>query len=219
MRERFDKQLTELNHQLIEMGALVENAIAMGTKSLMDYDLKLAEETIDNDKVINEREREIERICMKLLLRQQPMAKDLRFISSALKIITDMERIGDHAADICEIVLSMKGPVTDIRREHLQEMAEVTTRMVNMSIDSYVKMDLGLANQVIAMDDQVDKLFLTMRDDLVSLIHESRQNGEEALDLYMVSKYFEKIGDHAVNIAKWVVFSISGKRSRKKSSK
>jgi len=216
MRKLFRQQLKELNHQLIEMGALVENAITKSTQALMEHDVKLAKEVIKNDEEIDQLERELERTCLKLLLHQQPVAKDLRFISSALKIITDMERIGQHATDISEVVISMDHAPIDGHRVNLQKMADITTEMVNKSIDAYVEMDFDLAQQVVEMDDQVDQLFIATRTDLISLIHESRQNGEAALDLFLISKYFEKIGDHAESIADWVIFSIKGKYKGKR---
>lgn len=211
MRSRFIEQLNEMNNRLIMMGALIEEAIALATKALINQDIELAKTAIKCDNNINDLEKEIESICLKLILHEQPIASDLRLISAAIKIITDMERIGDHAADISEITLLLADATYLKQIEHIPQMAEATIKMVSESIDAYVKKDLDMAEAVIAYDDIVDDLFIKVKKDLIELIHEDKNNGEQAIDLMMVAKYFERIGDHAVNIAEWVVFSITGK--------
>lgn len=211
MRNRFDRQLEELNNELITMGSLIEQEIEMAVSALVRQDAIKAQEAIDFDEEIDHQEKNIENLCLKLLLQQQPVARDLRQISSALKMITDMERIGDHGADISEITLMMKGKPYIKKLEHIQEMAKETTMMVINAVDAYVNKDLGLANKVIERDDVVDDLFDEIKNELIRLISENANNGEQASDLLMVAKYFERIGDHATNIAEWVIFSITGK--------
>lgn len=210
MRVQFNAQMETLNNELIKMGELIEKAIEMAVTALVKQDTKLAQQAIDFDEVIDNQEREIESLCMKLLLRQQPVAKDLRLISSALKMITDMERIGDHASDISEITLLLSEESYIKNLEHIQQMAKETTVMVVKSIDAFVGKNMERAKEVIASDDVVDDLFSTIKRDLIDLIAENPQNGEQAADLLMIAKYFERIGDHATNIAEWVIFSITG---------
>ena len=209
MRNRFDKQLFELNRELIEMGAMCEEAIASAVKALTDNDIELAEKVKRNSSAIDRMEREIEGLCMKLLLHQQPVARDLRAISAALKMITDMERIGDQAEDIAEIVISMgKHNMEDL--EIIEEMARETVKMVTDSVDAFVKKDVSLAQDVIIRDDIVDSCFLKVKYGIINLITENHGEGGFALDLLMISKYFERIGDHATNIAEWVIYSVTG---------
>ena len=209
MRNRFDNQLAELNNELISMGALCENAIASAVKSLIDGDTKLAAAAIRIDHEIDRKEREIESMCLKLLLQQQPVARDLRQISAALKMITDMERIGDQAEDIAEIVtfLAGRGPEDS---ELMREMARATIKMVTDSVDAFVKRDILLAEQVVRDDDTVDAYFDQVKHKLIEKIAAEPSDGEYALDLLMIAKYFERIGDHATNIAEWVIFSVTG---------
>lgn len=209
MRSRFDEQLGQLNLSLIEMGALCESAIANAAKALLDGDPALAHKAIAAEREIDQKEREIESLCLKLLLQQQPVAGDLRQISSALKMITDMERIGDQAGDISEIVL-LDNAGAGGSRLHIGDMARVAIKMVTDSIDAYVRRDLELARAVIASDDVVDALFDTVKAELIELIGKKPERGEYAVDLLMIAKYFERIGDHATNIAEWVEFSITG---------
>lgn len=216
MRARYDEQLTEMNNALIKMGTYIEHAIAMAAKALLEQDTALAREAIAFDSEIDDMEREIERICLSLFLHQQPIAGDLRLVSTALKMITDMERIGDHAADISEITLRLSDQVYIQKLDHVRQMAQETIKMVTDSIDAYVKRDIALADAVIKADDKVDALFNTVKSDLLQLIYEDRSNGEQALDLLMVAKYFERIGDHAVNIGEWVIFSITGEHKHRK---
>lgn len=216
MRTRFNEQLTEMNNSLIRMGAMIEYAIALASKALTTQDAELARKAIECDVEIDEMEKVIESQCLKLILHQQPIARDLRLISTALKMITDMERIGDHATDISEITLILSDAVYIKDLEHLPQMAKETIKMVSDSIDAYVNKDLNLANAVIAHDDVVDDLFCRIKNDLIDLISQDVKNGEQALDLLMIAKYFERIGDHAVNIAEWVIFSITGEHKNKK---
>ena len=211
MRNRFEKQLDQLNNELIEMGSLIEQAIAMAINALVNKDVEKAQQAIAFDEEINRQEKEIESLCLKLLLQQQPVAKDLRLISAALKMITDMERIGDHASDISEITISMANSPHIKKFDHIQEMAKETTVMVVNSIDAFVKKDIELANNVIQQDDVVDDLFVEIKQELIEMIKENPEYAEQATDLIMIGKYFERIGDHATNIAEWVIFSIVGK--------
>ena len=210
MRNRFDEELARLDRELISMGALCENAIASAAKALLEGDFGLGARVAETDAEIDRREREIEGLCMRLLLHQQPVAGDLRLISSALKMITDMERIGDQAEDIAEIVLAGRITAPD-RDGHLGDMARAAIRMVTDSVDAFVGRDVALARAVIAADDTVDALFDAVKFDLVRLFSGNGQEAEYALDILMIAKYLERIGDHATNIAEWVVFSITGR--------
>ena len=210
MRNKFEAQLDLLNNMLVEMGTLIETSIALATQALREQDIILAKKVINYDQEIDQKEKDIEDLCLKLLLRQQPIARDLRLISAALKMITDMERIGDQAADIAEITIMIAGTPYIKKLEHIPQMASATVKMVTDSIDAFVKKDLGLAKAVIAHDDIVDDLFVDVKHDLMGLIRADMANSEQAMDLLMIAKYFERIGDHAVNIAEWVVFSITG---------
>lgn len=211
MRNRFDRQLEQLNHELINMGSLIEHAIELAVSGLVNQDTTKAEDAIAFDEEIDHQERDIESLCMKLLLQQQPVAKDLRLISAALKMITDMERIGDHAADISEMTVLMAGTPYIIHPVHIQGMAKETTDMVIKSINAFVNRDMELARAVIRQDDVVDDLFMQVKRDLICFIKENADSGEQAADMLMVAKYFERIGDHATNIAEWVIYSITGK--------
>ncbi len=209
MRNNFDNQLEKLNLELITMGALCEDAISASVKALLDGDESLLEKVFAADAEIDQKERDIEAICMKLLLQQQPVARDLRVISSALKMISDMERIGDQASDIAEITKFVKN--SDVKSKiHIKDMAAAAIKMVTDSVESFVKKDLDLAHEVMAYDDKVDNLFDCVKDELVQLIVNDRANGEFCIDLLMIAKYLERIGDHAVNIAEWVEYSITG---------
>ncbi len=215
MRSRFDEQLNALNNNLLEMASLVENAISKAIKALEAQDLSLAKEVFEGDWVINDKEKEIEALCLKLLLGQQPVARDLRQISTALKMITDLERIGDQAADISEICIYLTSQEYIKKMEHIPQMAVATTKMVKDSIDAFVNKDIAMAESVIAYDDVVDDLYITIKKDLIHLVHEDAKNGEQAFDLMQIAKYFERIGDHAVNLAEWVIFSITGTHKNK----
>ena len=209
MRNKFDELLKVLNSDLISMGALCGDAIASAIKALMNGDMSLAQSAINTEKQIDQKEREIEDLCLKLIMQQQPVAKDLRFISAALKMITDMERIGDQAQDIAEIVTYID--LSDCKNNiHISDMADATIKMVTDSIEAFVKRDLELANAVIKHDDIVDDLFMHIKQDLINLIACDAKFGEQAIDILMIAKYLERIGDHATNIAEWVVFAITG---------
>ncbi|MBQ3600526.1 MAG: phosphate signaling complex protein PhoU [Lachnospiraceae bacterium] len=210
MRNQFDRQLNRLNEEMIEMGAMIERAIENAVSALVTQDVEKAKAAISGDALIDRQEKEIESLCLRLLLQQQPVARDLRQISAALKMITDMERIGDHASDISEITIMLARQPYIKKLEHIQEMAKETMKMLIDSVDAYVEKNLEKAKQVIKQDDVVDGLFQTVKNDLIGLIHENPQNGEQAADLLMVAKYFERIGDHATNISEWVIFSITG---------
>ncbi len=209
MRSRFDEQLSELNRGLIEMGALCEGAIAAAAQALKENNHELAKEIVPMDAEIDKKERSIETMCLKMLLQQQPVARDLRQISAALKMITDMERIGDQAADIAEIIGYTKGELP-MGTALVCEMAKAAIKMVTESVDAYVKHDVSLAKSVIAYDDNVDEYFTRVKKELIEMIAKDEANGEYAIDILMIAKYFERIGDHAVNIAEWVEFSVTG---------
>ncbi len=214
MRSRFDKELELLNEELIEMGSIVESSIEAAVTALIDQDAELAKRIVENDKEVDDIEKAIERRCLKLLLQQQPVASDLRMISSALKMITDMERIGDQAADISEITIRLVGQKYIKKLNHIPQMAKATIKMVRDSIDAFVRKDLELVKNVIDYDDEVDGLFHIVKNELIELIRESVENGEQAVDLLMIAKYLERIGDHAENIAEWVYYSITGEHYR-----
>ena len=211
MRNRFDEQLSLLNHELLEMGALVESAIRSATTALVNQDVEAALASIAADKDVDQAERDIESLCLKLLLQQQPVARDLRLISSALKMITDMERIGDQASDISEIVIYLSSEPYIKQLEHLPMMAEKAIRMVTAALDAYVHKDVKLALEVMEMDDEIDCLFTTVKDELITLIRGDAAAGSQAIDLLMIAKYYERIGDHAQNIAKWVEYALTGR--------
>lgn len=209
MRNKFDEQLFTLNKKMIEMGAMCENIIDSSAKALLNGDAKATLDVKSHGHEIDRMEREIESICLRLLLQQQPVARDLRQISAALKMVTDMERIGDQAEDIAEII-PLLGGRTGADLKDFKPMAEATCRMVTGSIDAYVKQDVALAQSVIAHDDVVDDAFCRVKDTLIQMIRENTADGEYAVDLLMIAKYFERIGDHATNIAEWVEFSVTG---------
>ena len=210
MRNRFDRQLSTLNDELIEMGSMIEKSIETAIKALVNQDVDLARHAIEADEEIDRQERIIEDLCLKLLLQQQPVAKDLRLIASALKMITDMERIGDHASDISEITIALADQPYIKKLEHIQQMAKETMIMLVGSIEAFVDKDLEKASEVIKRDDVVDDLFDKVKKELIQMIHENADKGEQAADLLMVAKYMERIGDHATNISEWVIFSITG---------
>lgn len=210
MRNKFDEQLIRLNNSLIEMCETVKQSIADANTALIGQDAALAQKIISSDDDIDNKEKEIESVCLKLILQQQPVAGDLRYVSAVLKIITDLERIGDHATDISELTLLLAGNPYIKKLEHIPQMAEATMRMLTESIEAFVKKDLKLAEKVIADDDEVDNLFEVVKADLIELIKENSANGDQAIDLVMIAKYFERIADHATNVAEWVVFSLTG---------
>ena len=210
MRTRFDEQLEKLNIMLIEMGALCEEAITYAVRALIEDSDEMRKQTFETDSIIDDREREIEALCMKLLLQQQPVARDLRQISAALKMISDMERIGDQAFDIAEITATIRQEGRNICSDHIRQMTKASIKMVTESIESFVKKDMELANRVIIKDDIVDDLFDEIKKDLISAVANDETSGEYFVDILMIAKYLERICDHAVNIAEWVIFSITG---------
>ena len=210
MRKEFDEQLERLNTEMIKMGSYCEYAIGSAMKALFENDTEAVKEVEEYDREINQKEREIESMCLKLLLKQQPVAHDLRTVSSALRMIADLERVGDQSEDIAEItkfvdVSKLKG------KTHIKEMSDEAINMLTKSVDSFVKKDVELAKYVILRDDVVDNLFNEIKEELITCIAENKDGGEAYLDLFMVAKYLERIGDHATNIAEWVIFSVTGK--------
>ena len=212
MRTKFDEQLDKLNDSLVEMGKAVESAINDATKALVDKDVDLAKKAIATDEGVDEMEKEIERLCLKIILRQQPVAGDLRLVSSVLKIITDLERIGDHATDISEITIFLAKREYIKKLIHIPQMAQETMNMLNKSIEAFVKKDVKLAEEVIASDDIVDDLFVEIKTELIEMIKTNVDYTDQAMDFIMIAKYFERIGDHATNIAEWIVFALTGER-------
>ena len=210
MRNRFDRQLVQLNDEMIEMGSMIEKAIQQAITALIKQDTDAARKIIEYDEDIDQQEKTIENLCLKLLLQQQPVARDLRVISSALKMVTDMERIGDHASDISEMAILMADRPYIKKLEHIQEMAKEASVMLVNSIEAFVNKDVKQAHEVIVKDDVVDNLFETIKNELIAMIHKNPDVGDQAMDLLMVAKYLERIGDHACNIADWVIFSITG---------
>ena len=209
MRDKYEMQLRKLHAEMIEMGTMIEQAIETAIKALVAQDTELAKKAIEADDAIDHQEREIENLCLSLLLHQHPVARDLREISAALKMVSDMERIGDQAADIADIVkvTSLDVPDASIR---LKDMAKATASMVTKCIDAYVKQDLKLAREVIDSDDIVDDLFDEVKDEILPGMRKGITTDVQSLDYLMIAKYYERIGDHATNIAEWVVYSING---------
>lgn len=213
MRIRFDEQLEQLNKDMIDMGTMIEESIGNAVKALMAQDTELAKRTMNGDEKIDRAERKIEDLCLRLLLQQQPVARDLRNISAALKMVTDMERIGDHATDISELAIVLAKKPYIKKLDHIESMAKETMVMLIQALEAYVERDIDKARKVILHDDVVDDLFEQVKEELIELIRKHADEGEQAVDLLMVTKYFERIGDHATNIAEWVIFSINGELS------
>lgn len=209
MREQFEEQLEELHKEVTEMGNLCEQAISLAASVLLGGNAEEAKKVFGKDALIDRKEREIEDLCMRLFLHQQPVARDLRSVSAALKMVSDMERIGDQASDIAELSHWIKDD-SFMNKVSLSEMAKATKQMVVDSVEAFVKNDEDLVKQVIKADDRVDALFDQVKEEIVGLIKEKGIDAKESLDLLMAAKYFERIGDHAVNIAEWVEYSITG---------
>ena len=209
MRNKFDEQLERLHVELIQMGALCEEAISAAAEALLKGDRELARTAIEAEREIDQKERDVESMCLKLLLQQQPVAKDLREISAALKMISDLERIGDQAADIAELTRFVRLP-DGSGMLHIADMARAVIAMVTDSVDSFVRRDLTLAHSVCAADDRVDQLFEQVKEELIAFIAADAAAVEQGLDLLMVAKYLERIGDHATNVAEWVEYSLTG---------
>lgn len=209
MRNKFDQQLLQLNEDLIDMGALCKEAVADAMTALLNSDKQARQKAFLTEYEIDNKEREIESLCMKLLLQQQPVARDLRNISAALKMISDMERIGDQASDIADITKFLENSELT-QHVHIQQMAESAMSMLTDSIDAFVKKDLLLARKVMNEDDSVDELFNQIKKELIQEIARNPEEGELCIDMMMIAKYFERIGDHVVNIAEWVEYSVTG---------
>lgn len=207
MRERFETQLLELSSNLLKMSTLCEDAISMAIEDFLKGNCENTKQVANFERAIDEKEQEIERLCLKLLLQQQPVAKDLRMVSAALKMITDLERIGDQALDIADLTRHCKKP---IKNEHITKMAKETIKMVVGAIDSFVKRDVALAQQIIKEDDVVDHLFIEAKQDIIVKIKNDAEDAEVITDMLMVIKYLERIADHATNVAEWAVFSVTG---------
>lgn len=215
MRNKFDMELENLNLELIKMGSMIESSIETSARALINQDINLVNKVNEYEIEIDEMEKTIESHCLKLLLQQQPVASDLRLISTALKMITDMERIGDNAEDIAEIARFLVNEKFIKDLVHIPQMAEATISMVKRAVDAFVSRDKELALKVCKDDDIVDELFQVIKKELIEKIQENTENGEQAIDLLMVAKYLERIGDHAENIAEWVIFSITGEHKLK----
>ena len=213
MRIQFDQQMERLHVELIRMGSLCEEGIALSAKALQEKNPAFVQRIAAVEVEIDDKEREIEDLCMRLILQQQPVARDLRFISAAMKMISDMERIGDQAADIADLAPYIVENNSQ-SKVHIGDMALATVKMVTDSVEAFVKTDAGLAEQVIAADDEVDGLFNQIKEELMQLIYSREIDAKASMDLLMAAKYFERIGDHAVNIAEWVEFSISGQHRK-----
>ena len=210
MRDKYQEDLEKLNANILKMGKMIEIAIESTIIALMGRDIQAAVTVSENDEAIDNMEREIEGLCMKLLLQQQPVATDLRVITAALKMVTDMERIGDHAADIAELVLQ----IPDCKYNKMDTITEISTQIIKMihdSVNSFIQRNYDKAQIVIAQDDIVDNLYHEIKSDLIQKIKKT-DDGEQILDYLLIARYFERIGDHATNIAKWVVFAITGKK-------
>ena len=209
MRTRFDEQLKQLNNEMIQMGSLIENAIQNAVRAFFDKDTELAKKIMDNDEVVDQEQKKIENICFQLLIQRQPVARDLRTITAALKMVTDMERIGDHAADISELTVVMADHNEIMNRDDIKKMSAEAVMMLLHAIEAYVERDMDKAKEVIAHDDVVDELFIKVKSELIEAISRNPDCGEYAADLLMINKYLERIGDHATNIAEWVIFSLN----------
>ena len=210
IRKIFEEELADLKKELVEMCRLTEKMISDAIKALVTRDRELGKSIGITDKRVDEYEMEIEKKCMRILLKQQPVAKDFREVSTALKMITDIERFGDQAADIGDIVCTMPGDAYIKKLTHITAMGELAMKMVRESVDSFIYNDESLADQVIALDDQMDDMFLTVKNDLIELIKKEANNGDQAIELMMVAKYLERIGDHAVNVAEWTKYNETG---------
>ena len=213
MRSKFDEQLLELNKEMIEMGNIIILSIKNAIEALVARDENMAKAIMESDAEVDHLQKKIEGICFNLLIQQQPVARDLRTVTAAMKMVTDMERIGDHAADISEMTILMGQNSQIDKFEHISQMATETMIMLNHSIEAYVEKDAIKAKEVIEHDDIVDDLFVEAKKDVIELILNSPSEGEGATDILMIAKYFERIGDHATNIAEWVIYSLKQKEN------
>ena len=209
MRTRFDEQLKALNNEMIQMGSMIENAIQEAVRAFFDKDTELARQIMEHDEAVDQEQKKIENICFQLLIQRQPVARDLRTITAALKMVTDMERIGDHAADISELTIMMADDAEIMNRDDLKKMSAEAVIMLLHAIEAYVERDMDKAREVIAHDDIVDELFIKVKGELIEAIGKNPECGEHAADMLMVNKYLERIGDHATNIAELVIFSLN----------
>lgn len=216
IRNRFEREIETLNQDITLMGGMIERAIGSSVYALVTQNKDIAKQVIENENEINQTARQIESCALKILLRQQPVAGDLKIITTALKIVTDMERIGDQSEDICSIVLHLCDEEYQTKLIVIPKMADVAVHMVNMCIDSFVKMDITIAKKVIEMDNEVDDMFGKVKDNMINLIKAQPEYADQAIYLMMVAKYLEKIGDHAENIAEWVIFCKTGERKNVK---
>lgn len=212
MRAKFEEQLNMLNQEMMHMGTMIESSIQRAIEALIAQNVELAKAIMESDEEVDREQKKIENLCFNLLMQQQPVARDLRVISAAMKMVTDMERIGDHAADISEMTIMMSKTPYTLDMGHIRQMASETMLMLIKSIEAYVEKDMEKANIVILYDDVVDELFDENKQELIETIHRDPDCGEEAADMLMVAKYFERIGDHATNIAEWVIFSLDDKK-------
>ena len=215
MRSKFDEQLRLLNQEMMYMGTMIEDSIQKAIEALIAQNAQIAEKIMNSDSDVDHEQKKIENICFNLLMQQQPVARDLRVISAAMKMVTDMERIGDHAADISEMTILMSKTKYIPNLEHINRMASETVQMLIRSIEAYVEKDMKKAVDVIASDDVVDDLFDKNKAELIEQIQREPQSAESAADMLMVAKYFERIGDHATNIAEWVIFALDDKKMTK----
>ena len=210
MRIKFDEQLRQLNTEMIRMGNMIEKAIQSSIEAFFDQDVETAQQIIKDDEFVDQEQKTIENICFQLLIQQQPVARDLRAITAAMKMVTDMERIGDHAADISELTIMMADGSDIVKGGHIRKMTSEVVYMLLQAIDAYVERDMEKAREVIEHDEIVDNLFVEVKADLIEIMQQNKDYAEYATDLLMVNKYLERIGDHATNIAEWVIFSIEG---------
>lgn len=209
MRAKFDEQLNQLNQEMVQMGVMIEENIQTSIEALVRHNVEMANEIVEKDVAVDQKQKQIEAICFDLLIQQQPVAKDLRAITAAMKMVTDMERIGDHAADISEITVLLDNAEKTKSMETIIQMASEALFMLMQSIDAYVKKDIALAQKVIQHDDVVDKLFDQIKQEIIEQIQQNKdvKEGEYEIDTLMIAKYLERIGDHATNIAEWVIYA------------
>ena len=215
MRSKFDEQLNVLNQEMMHMGTLIEDSIQKAIEAMIGQDVELAKTIMENDVEVDREQKKIENICFNLLMQQQPVARDLRVISAAMKMVTDMERIGDHAADISEMTIMMAKKPYVQTFDDIKKMASETVLMLIRSVEAYVEKDMKKAQCVIDHDDVVDELFDKNKQEIIEWIRKDPEAGEQATDMLMVTKYFERIGDHATNIAEWVIFALDDKNQKK----
>lgn len=211
MRLKFDEQLKQLGEEMTHMGSMIEQAIQDAVQALLNHDVKTAQRIMKEDDLVDQEQKKIENLCFQLLIQQQPVARDLRTITAAMKMVTDMERIGDHAADISELTIAIANVTCRLPGENIKKMAAETMVMLVDAVDSYVNKDVEKAHAVIVHDDIVDDYFVKVKADLIEVIRQNPEYGEYAADLLLVNKYLERIGDHATNIAEWVIFALNNK--------